>query len=191
MRRPRPHPGRHVRHRFSPATTPRSAPAPAAAPAVPAPGALRQAATEGARAIDDNAIGTAAGNTARACDAARAPGAEQRRSCAVVKEQLDGLNRARATLRHEAAQPKPDLAAITTATTDAVAATARLAKSGVAPAAPGKAASQLPAAHHRDGGGGLLGVVTGLVSGLVGALSGVVGGLTDLVGGLLKGLLSN
>ncbi|GAA3028694.1 hypothetical protein GCM10020000_01520 [Streptomyces olivoverticillatus] len=49
------------------------------------------------------------------------------------------LGKARSGLAKEAAAPRPDLNAITTATTDAVAATARLAKDQAPPTTPGRA----------------------------------------------------
>ncbi len=144
----------------------------------PPPAALRKAAGEGMRAIDANVIGKEAAEAAAAegkavREQSRAPGGR----CAALEENLGMLDRARAGMERQAGAARPDLAALTTATTDAVAATARLAKE-----------QERAHGHGRDG-DGLLSVVTGLVNGLVNSLNGVVSGLSGLVNGLLKAVL--
>lgn len=161
----------------------RAAPAPAPAHAVtPSPEALRKAAAEGAKAIDDNAISHQARQALAACGSAHGANETRNRQCATLTEHLDMLGKARSGLAKEAAAPRPDLNAITTATTDAVAATARLAKDQAPP-------DNTRSSRARDGSGGLLSVASGLVGGLVGALGGVVSGLEGLVSGLLRALL--
>ncbi len=81
---------------------------------------------------------------------------------------------------------RPDLGAVTTATTDAVAATVRLAKE--------RARSDDGWGHgaHADRGregGGLVPVVQNLVGGLVTTMGGVVSGLNGLVNGLIGALV--
>ncbi|MGW2597450.1 hypothetical protein [Streptomyces klenkii] len=176
-------------------------PTPPASPAAeaPSPESLREAAAGGARAIDRNVIRKRAAEAVKACRAAgpgaveAAGGAQQGLSCTQVKEHLDGLNRARGALAREAAAAHPDLDRMTTAATDAAAATAYLAKDGVEVSDRGRPPGRGhgPHGHERyDGRGpGLLSLVTGVLGGLVFALGGVVGGLTGLVGGVLGGIL--
>ncbi|MFI9202338.1 hypothetical protein [Streptomyces sp. NPDC053048] len=154
----------------------------------PAPAALRKAAGEGVKAIDDNIIGKEAAGALERCRPAQAPDAARLEHCSALEGHLGELRRARAGLARQAAAERPDLDAVTTATTDAVAATARLAKE--------RADHEREHEHGHDGGGrgnngsnGLLGVVTNLVGGLVNTLGGVVGGLGGLVNGLLRALL--
>ncbi|GHC68076.1 hypothetical protein [Streptomyces cinnamoneus] len=149
---------------------------------VPPPSALRKAAGQGMRAIDENVIGKEAAEAAAAeCGAAREAGRAPSERCTVLQENLGTLGKARAGLERQAGSAQPDLAALTASTTDAVAATARLAREQ----------DREHGGHdrHRDG-GGLLGVVGGLVGGLVDTLGGVVQGLNGLVNGLLRALLS-
>ncbi|MCF3101680.1 hypothetical protein IPZ58_08805 [Streptomyces roseoverticillatus] len=162
----------------------------------PSPESLRDAASGGARAIDRNVVGQRAAEALKACRAA-GPGApetagEAQRgpSCAQVEEHLGGLNRARAALAEEAAAAHPDLERMTTAATDAAAATAHLAKDGIDVSRRGPSPGHGHGHERYDGGGpGLLALVTNLLGGLVNALGGVVGGLTGLVGGVLGGIL--
>ncbi|MEU7133644.1 hypothetical protein [Streptomyces sp. NPDC046261] len=147
----------------------------------PPPAALRRAAGEGMRAIDANVIGKeAAESVAAECKAVREQARARGARCAALEEHLATLGKARAGMERQAGATRPDLAALTTATTDAVAATARLAK-------------EQARAHGDDGrgreGSGLLSAVTNLVHGLVNSLGGVVSGLNGLVDGLLKALL--
>jgi hypothetical protein len=160
----------------------------------PAPDALRKAAVDGARAIASNPYTQAARHIARACDAPQAAGpAQPAKTCASAKSHLGELSTAHNTLRQQSRAAAPNLDAITTATTDAVAATAHLAKDGIKPELRAPDAVKGDAGrgghHRRDGASGLLSVVTGLVSGLVSSLSGIVSGLSGLVTGLLQGLL--
>ncbi|MEU8546411.1 hypothetical protein [Streptomyces roseoverticillatus] len=175
-----------------PPPKPPTSPAAAKAP-VPSPESLREAASGGARAIDRNVVGQRAAAALKACRAsglaAEAAGDAQRGpSCTQVEEHLGGLNRARAALAEEAVAAHPDLERMTTAATDAAAATAHLAKDGVDVSRRGPAPGH---GHERyDGGGpGLLALVQNLLGGLVHALGGVVGGLTGLIGGVLGGIL--
>ncbi|MBB5122988.1 hypothetical protein AF335_14250 [Streptomyces eurocidicus] len=181
-----------------PAEAPTPAPARASAPPaearVPSPEALRKAAAEGAKAIDSNFYTQAARRILDECEQPQAAGARPGPSCVTVKKHLGALATARATLEQQSRAAAPDLTAITTATTDAVAATAHLAKGGVTPAdpSPGRSPAAGPGARAAggfvDGSDGLLPVVTRLVGGLVNTLGGLVSGL---VGGLLRGLLSS
>ncbi|MFF7726903.1 hypothetical protein [Streptomyces sp. NPDC008001] len=171
---------------------------------VPSPEALREAAGDGARAIDRNVVGQRAAAALKECRAA-GPGAAQRAggarrdgaSCVQVKEHLEGLNRARAALAKEAATAHPDLERMTAAATEAAAATAHLAKDGVEVSGRGRGPAHGHGHGHGrdhereqlDGGPGLLALVTNVLGGLVNALGGVVGGLTGLVGGVLGGIL--
>ncbi|MEU4211810.1 hypothetical protein AB0F13_17695 [Streptomyces sp. NPDC026206] len=149
---------------------------------VPPPTALRKAAGEGARAIDANVIGKqAAAAFAAECKAVREQGRAHSERCGALEEHLGMLGKARAGMEQQAGAARPDLTALTTATTDAVAATARLAR------------DQARAEGEEDRAvedGSLLSTVTGSVRGLVNSLGGVVRGLTGQVSGLLKGLLS-
>ncbi|WP_424889431.1 hypothetical protein [Streptomyces sp. XH2] len=180
-----------------PPPKPPTSPAASKAPA-PSPESLREAASGGARAIDRNVVGQRAAEALKACrtagqGAAEAAGEARRGpSCAQVEEHLDGLNRARAVLAEEAAAAHPDLERMTTAATDAAAATAHLAKDGVEVSKRGPSPGHGHGHGHEryDGGGpGLLALVTNVLGGLVGALGGVVGGLTGLIGGVLGGIL--
>ncbi|MCD9194649.1 hypothetical protein [Streptomyces albireticuli] len=191
-----------------PAGAPATAGASAAPPAearVPTPEALRKAATEGAKAIDSNVYTRSARRITDECEQPQAGAAKPGPSCANVKKHLGALATARASLEQQSRAAAPDLTAVTTATTDAVAATAHLAKDGVTPGAragarattrSGARAAGGPVARSAggsvdgaNGSDGLLSVVTRLVSGLVNTLGGLVSGLDGLVGGLLRGLL--
>ncbi|MFE0042828.1 hypothetical protein [Streptomyces albireticuli] len=175
--------------------------APPAEARVPTPEALRKAATEGAKAIDSNVYTRSARRITDECEQPQAGAAKPGPSCANVKKHLGALATARASLEQQSRAAAPDLTAVTTATTDAVAATAHLAKDGVTPGArattrSGARAAGGPVARSAggsidgaNGSDGLLSVVTRLVSGLVNTLGGLVSGLDGLVGGLLRGLL--
>ncbi|GAA2718168.1 MULTISPECIES: hypothetical protein [Streptomyces] len=163
------------------------APADAAAPAqaAPAPDALRRAAGQGVRAIEENAIGKEAADVAAGCAAAHQAQGPKAGSCAAVREQLDRLGRARAGLERQANSGRPDLGAITASTLDAVGATVQLAKE--------RARSDDGWGHGRqgrEGPGGLIGTVQGLVTGLAGTMNGVVGGISNMVIGLVRALLA-
>lgn len=142
----------------------------------PSPDAVRKAAGQAMRAIDENAIGKEAAEEAAGC-AALGPERSRAGHCGVIRENLDALGRARAGLERQAGTGRPELRAVTLATTDAVAATVRLAKERA----------------DRDGdrvnGAGLVPAVQGLLSGLVNTLGSVVGGVNDLISGLVRGLL--
>ncbi|AZQ70337.1 hypothetical protein EKH77_03095 [Streptomyces luteoverticillatus] len=142
----------------------------------PSPDALRKAAGQAMRAIDENAVGKEAAEEAAGC-AALGPERSRAGHCGTVRDNLDALGRARAGLERQAGSGRPELRAVTLATTDAVVATVRLAKER--------------AAHDggRFDGAGLIPSVQGLLSGLVNTLGGVVGGVNDLISGLVRGLL--
>ncbi|MEU5421707.1 hypothetical protein ACFY1P_34410 [Streptomyces sp. NPDC001407] len=174
----------------APAAPPHVTKAAAAAPAAPAravlaPDALRRAAADGVKAIDTNVVTASANTAAQSCDAAQPAPQKDIRNCASVKEHLTKLNGARAALQQQATAATPDVNTIATATTDAVGATAQLAKNDIAVTPDSRS---MNGAHF--GGGGLLSVVGGLLHGLVGALRPAVGGLDALVSGLLTSLLT-
>ncbi|MFC5724263.1 hypothetical protein ACFP1Z_29315 [Streptomyces gamaensis] len=98
-------------------------PVPAARAAAPAPEVLRKAATSTVKAIDNNLIRQQAAAQTADCTTARQPAA-----CQALTAPLGQLTRARTTLERQAASPNPDLRTITSATTDAVGATAEIAK---------------------------------------------------------------
>ncbi|MBZ4319519.1 hypothetical protein, partial [Streptomyces huiliensis] len=103
------------------------------------------------------------------CGAVRGPSAEQRQTCGAVKERLDVLVAARTGLREQAAAAAPDRAAVARIVTDA-----QRARDELAPRA----------ADGSDAGGGLLSLVTKLLSALTGLATGLIGALTGLVTGL-------
>lgn len=160
------------------------APAAPAGLAAPAPDALRRAAADAMKTIDNNAITAASTTAAQNCDAAQPTPQKDVRNCAAVKENLTKLTTARAALQQQSTAAAPDVNAITGATTEAVGATAQLARNDMS------AAPDTRNMNGHFGGGGLLSVATNLVGGLVHALNPVVGGLTILVSDLLRALLT-
>ncbi|GHG53104.1 hypothetical protein [Streptomyces griseocarneus] len=175
----------------------------------PAPEALRKAAGEGVKAIDDNVIGKQATAAVAECRAGRAPDAKRDGYCAALESHLGELGGARAGLARQAAAERPDVDAVTTATTGAVAAMARLAKARAEHDRDhdddhGRDRDHGQDRDHgrerhdrhddrdgpgRNGSNGLLGSVTNLVGPLVNSVGSVVGGLTSTVSGLLQSLL--
>ncbi|MCA6096709.1 hypothetical protein LE181_31700, partial [Streptomyces sp. SCA3-4] len=74
-----------------------------AAAQVPPPSALRKAAGQGMRAIDENVIGKEAAEAAAAeCGAVREQGRAPSERCAVLQENLGTLGKARAGLERQA-----------------------------------------------------------------------------------------
>lgn len=181
----------------------------------PAPEVLRKAAGDGVKAIDDNVIGKQALADLSRCRAARPPEAGAGGYCAKVESHLGELGGARAGLARQAGAERPSTDAMATATTDAVAAMARLAKAraehdrGDDHDRGRHRDDDHARGHHRDddehdrghfrdqygpgrgqnGAFGLLGTVTNLVNPLVGTVGSVVGGLGNTVTGLLQSLL--
>ncbi|MEV6673639.1 hypothetical protein [Streptomyces sp. NPDC051162] len=159
-----------------------AAPAAPAGLAAPAPDALRRAAADAVKTIDNNTITAASTSAAQNCDAAQPTPQKDVRGCAAVKENLTKLTTARAALQQQSTAAAPDVNAIAGATTGAVGATAQLAKNDI-----GDTPNMRNGAHF---GGGLLTVAEHLLGGLVGALHPTVFGLEALVDGLLKSLLT-
>ncbi|GGX86436.1 hypothetical protein [Streptomyces hiroshimensis] len=163
-------------------------------PSAADPEALREAAAGGARAIDRNVIGQRAAEAVEECSAAApeagpAGDAEQGETCTALKGHLEELHRARAALAEQAKAARPDVKKMTTATTDAAAATAYLAKDGVDVSDLARGPGRKGDRFDRRESSGLLSVVTWLLGGLVHTVGGVVGGLAGLVGGVLQGIL--
>ncbi|WP_144440804.1 hypothetical protein [Streptomyces roseifaciens] len=160
-------------------------------PSAADPRAAREAAAGGARAIDRNVIGQRAAAAVEECASADAAGdAEQGGTCAKLKGHLEELRHARAALAEQAKAARPDLKKMTTATTDAAAATAYLAKYGVDVSDLARSPGHKGDRYDDHDSSGLLSVVTWLLGGLVHTVGGVVGGLVGLVGGVLQGILS-
>ncbi|MFI1800269.1 hypothetical protein ACH427_23360 [Streptomyces sp. NPDC020379] len=166
------------------AVTRPAAPAAPAGLAAPAPDALRRAAADAVKTIDNNAITAASTTAAQNCDAAQPAPQKDVRDCAAVKENLTKLTTARAALQQQATAAAPDVNAIAGATTGAVGATAQLARNDLS------ATPDTRNANGHFGGGGLLSVATRLVGGLVEALHPAVYGVTALLDGLLRTLLT-
>ncbi|MGW1200171.1 hypothetical protein ACWD4B_30685 [Streptomyces sp. NPDC002536] len=150
---------------------------------VPSPAALRSAAGDSMKAIDSNIITKESNDAAAACNNRVQRAEPERRRCAALQEHLGALGRARAGLSQLSTAEHPDVDAVARATTDAVAATARLAQDREAMRSGGRE-------HPGDGAaGGLLGTLTSLVQPLVNSLSRLVGGVPSIINGLLAALL--
>ncbi|MBP2401293.1 hypothetical protein SNS2_4713 [Streptomyces netropsis] len=156
------------------------------AASAPSADELRKAAGEALRAMDEDSTLQEAAETVRRCSAAGLP-EEPGGDCAETRQHHDSLLRARADLEKQAAEQAPDHAAITRAAELADAARNELLarQAGNGPEDGTRDGNRDGAA---DGVGGLLALVTSVVSGLLGTATGLLGSVTGLLTGLVSSL---